>query len=195
LALDSQKLTSDVREVDLAFGFDVYEIRIYGGMHMQSRWRIAASAVAAVISTGATIPAPTAIVTVAKGYDKGSGLDGTGTAQFYDISEANQCKGRRRIAKFSWITGAEKSKSIPAGKIIYLTAYTNRYTPGGITGAGNLQLNTARCENRGSFTPQSGESYLVLQQVEVSKACSMTVVTKSTNASPPDFVELPQLRC
>jgi hypothetical protein len=162
---------------------------------MRDLKKIARMLVIAAAAMGASGSAPTAIVTVAKGYDKGSALDGTGTAQFYDVSDVNQCKGSKRIAKLSWITGAEKSKPIPAGKTMYLTAYTKRYTPGGLGGLNAGQLNVARCENRVSFTPQAGETYRVLQKVEVDKACSMTVVTNSSNIAPADFLELPLLDC
>ena len=161
---------------------------------MPTMAKLSAASVFALAAIGATVPPQTATVTVQKGYDKGSGL-GTGTAQVYHFAKLDACEGRKGIARFSWITGAEKSKPLPSGMVIYLTAYTDRFTPGGASGLTGFKLNAARCENRSSFTPQAGETYIVLQKVEIGKACSMSVLAKSTNAAPPYLAELPQLQC
>jgi hypothetical protein len=178
--------------------FDIQTFRWdEGGNSMAIFQKTFALTLFALASIGATTPAPTAILTVQKGYDKGAGF-GTGTAQTYDIADANQCKPRKRIAYMSLITGAVKSKSVPAGKTIYLTAFTNVYSPAGLSSTGYgfyADVNRARCENRASFTPQPGENYTILQKAEIGKACSMTVIAQSSNAPPADLVELEKLGC
>jgi hypothetical protein len=147
----------------------------------------------AVLAVQAKDALPTATMIMQKGYDKGSGL-GSGTAQFYDYAPDNRCTGRKRLYKFSLITGAEATKPVPAGTKIVLSAYTNRYTPGG-GGAGTIRVNTAKCENRAEFTPVKGETYKVVQKVEVGKSCTMEVVVQSTGQSPADLITLDPANC
>jgi hypothetical protein len=138
---------------------------------------------------------PTATAAMEKGYDKGAGL-GTGTAQFYDYAPDNRCSGRKRIYKFSPITGAQASKSIPAGQKIVLSAYTNRYNSvidlGSPTGVG---VNTGTCENRLEFTPKAGETYDIIQRVAVGKKCELEVIERTSGLAPADAITINPASC
>ena len=155
---------------------------------------ILAATFAALTAQAKTI-LPTASVVMKKGYDKGAGL-GTGTAQFYDHAPDNRCTGRKRLYKFSLITGAQANKPIPAGQVIFLSAYTNRYNsqmdgsvPSGVS------VNTAKCESRVEFTPIAGETYEVVQKVEIGKNCTMQIIAKSSMAPPADLKEVDPATC
>ena len=148
-----------------------------------------AIAVFALADHGAVSSTPNASITVSKGYDKGAGL-GTGTAQFYDFNSENVCKGRKRIYKFSAITGRQNTKDLPAGNPIYVMAYVKRYTPGY-----GINLDVGTCRNTVSFTPKAGENYQVRQQVIVGQSCSFSVIAHGTGAPPPDLREVDALDC
>ncbi len=147
------------------------------------------------LSFAAKEKGPMATVNMQKGYDKGAGL-GAGTAQFYDYAPDNRCSGRKRLYKFSLITGSKASKPIPAGQKIVISAYANRYTSGGSAGATpGVTLNTATCENRMEFTPIAGEMYDVFQRVEVAKSCRLSIVVSRTGEPPNDLLELDPASC
>ncbi len=153
--------------------------------------------VAAIIglSVEAKAPVPTAILNLKKGYDKGAGL-ATGTAQFYDHAPDNRCIGRKRLYKFSFITKAQASKPVPAGQKIVISAYTNRYNSTlDMSATSGVGVSTATCENRAEFTPIAGESYDVVQPVEVGKNCTMTVTVTSSGLPPTDLQLLDPATC
>lgn len=152
-------------------------------------------AAAAGLTVHAKTPAPTAILNLKKGYDKGAGL-ATGTAQFYDFAPDNRCIGRKRLYKFSFITKAQAAKPVPAGQKIVISAYTNRYNSTfDVSAASGVGVSTATCENRAEFTPIAGESYDVVQPVEVGKSCTMTVTVASSGLPPTDLQILDPATC
>ena len=164
------------------------------GMRQRLIW-ISCCAIAVSLSAQAKAPVPTATLNLKKGYDKGAGL-ATGTAQFYDYAPDNRCIGRKRLYKFSAITKGQASKPVPAGQKVVISAYTNRYNSTlDVSAPSGVGVSTATCENRVEFTPVAGESYDVLQPVEVGKRCTMKVIVASSGLPPADLQLLDPATC
>ncbi len=126
---------------------------------------------------------PMATVVLKKGYTKGAGF-GSGTAQFYRIALATNCSKRKKIKRFSLITGKTSEKKIPASKKVCLSADTNIYTGSITTKSGQT---TRKCINIVSFTPVENEKYIVKQTAIPYQNCTMEILIESTGEAPADL--------
>lgn len=117
--------------------------------------------------------APSATFVFKKSYDRGVGI-GRGTAQQYYHLPAGTCRGRKRQARFSWITGAQKQQSLPAGRPLTLWMITQHFTYGAVD----------QCHNAMTFTPRPGATYEVALRSFVGSHCEISVVDRETGAAP-----------
>jgi len=141
----------------------------------------------------ATDAVPMAMFVLHKGYDKGLGFE-SGTAQYYDYNFERTCKGRKRLKKFLWTTGADATKEAAAGSPIFLAALVKRFDVGTGTWA-PFSLNEKHCANTVVFTPVAGETYDIRQQAVVGHSCTISVVAATSNAPPPDLRSVEPLIC
>jgi hypothetical protein len=122
-------------------------------------------------SNAQTSSGATATPTVHKSYDQGVGF-GKGTRQEYHLLPGGTCKGKKKLAVFSWITGASKTVSIPAGVPVTMWTLTTHFTAG---------LNTF-CQHAATFTPKPGGRYDLALRTQVWSGCQMAITEASASA-------------
>ncbi|HYD12782.1 MAG TPA: hypothetical protein VEC11_08035 [Allosphingosinicella sp.] len=119
-----------------------------------------------------------------KAYDRGLGF-GSSTAQSYYHLPAGVCQGRRRLASFSWLSGAERERQLPAGAPVTLWMSTMR-------ASGAWRSN---CGKSVRFTPRPGATYDVALRAVVGSHCEASVVDRSTGQAPADLSFDDKLDC
>ena len=120
---------------------------------------------------------PSATFIFKKSYDRGLGF-GRGTAQSYYHLPAGICRGRRRQAAFSWITGAQRERALPAGQPLTLWMVTEHFSPG----------RQSTCQNAVTFTPRPGAIYEVALRSAVNSHCEINIVEAGIGREPDDLV-------
>ena len=119
-----------------------------------------------------------------KSYDRGLGV-GTSTRQLYYHLPNGDCRGRRKQAAFSWITGEQKQRILPAGRSLTLWMFTQHFRPGW----------EYVCQNAAAFTPRPGATYEVALRSTVGSHCEVSVVESSTGQVPADIKFDSSLTC
>jgi hypothetical protein len=128
--------------------------------------------------------APTATVEMSKGYQGGGGL-GRANMQEYQISQKAPCRGWKRLAFFSWVSGKPVSKPIPAGQLQIFQVQATDLS----------YRRTSTCVNRFSFAPIPNHNYVFRQVAVVGDSCRTNVVDQTSGAPPPDFCSHARTEC
>lgn len=115
----------------------------------------------------------TATFVFRKSYDRGFG-PGTMTNQRYYHLPDHVCRGKRRVAAFSWMTGEEQERLLPAGQPLTLWMYTRFFSPG-------MQ---STCQKAIHFTPRAGATYDVAFRSIVGNFCEVNIVDRATGQEP-----------
>ena len=128
--------------------------------------------------------APTARVTVSKGYKSGLTVSAN---QYYRYFETSACDTPLKIALLFPLSGKSKTKSLPAGKRIILHAENIYFYTSGVGSVGGSPYATVSnitCLSRASFIPTVGGEYDVVQTVPFGGSCSFSIIDKATGLAP-----------
>jgi hypothetical protein len=126
----------------------------------------------------------TAVFIFVKSYDVGVGF-GTGTLQQYFYLPNGICRGKRRVANFSWVTGSQVQRSLPADRPLTLWMVTRHYRG----------LDQYVCQNALRFTPRAGATYNVALTSFVTDSCRISITDQSNGQAPEDIFYDNSIRC
>lgn len=128
--------------------------------------------------------APTATFIFHKAYDRGIGL-GQATFQAYFHLPAGTCRGKRRMASFTFIDGEQRQRPMQAGRPLTLWMVTEHNTP-------NME---SRCHGTVTFTPRPGATYDIAFRSYVGSHCRASVVDSATGRAPDDLIHDNSIDC
>ena len=117
--------------------------------------------------------ASTATFIFHKSYDRGFGLGRSTLQQYYHLP-AGVCRGKRRLASFTFIGGSQRERVLPAGQPLTLWMITTQLTSGW----------TSTCQNAATFTPRAGATYDVALRSVVSSYCEISIIETETGNAP-----------
>lgn len=136
-------------------------------------------------------PAAAATFQMAKGYEKSKMLGGN-TQLIFMAKLPDSCKGLKYAFGFNWSdkNGSVQTKQLPAGKPLNLYALAKINTNGGST-----YVVENRCARSATFTPVIGKRYTIIQKLDLTTPCDMSVIDDSTGKPPPDLLTKPSRAC
>ena len=152
---------------------------------MRRSIKLAGIAVLGIAILGATNPPQTATVTMSKGYDKGVGLGAATVQQYFLLPQGATCRGKQRLAMFSWMSGKSVAKPVPAGTPVDIFAAVERANA----------FHDRVCQNHVTFTPIPDHRYTVLQRSVVWDSCRIEVIDTATDQMPADLKEDNSVKC
>lgn len=117
--------------------------------------------------------APSANLTVTKGYQAPAGVSGS---QSYFLARTPRCADEKLIATVLWTTSADATVRIPVGRPVAIRAATTYY--GGQPWS---------CGTSISFTPQAGHNYEIVHIAPYQGACALRIMDKTQGAPAPQI--------
>lgn len=121
------------------------------------------------------------------------------TVEFFSATGASACTPAARIVKFKSRTRDEQTQTtqFKAGMPIGIVAHTQGESgiAGTAYGGGAVAPDTINCRSVAVFTPQTGRTYIVVQNEFRGGRCELDVRDKDTNAAPPNLVIREEVSC